>query len=208
MSGHPASIGTGIVEVTAGTPAPAVGPAPGDLIVSLGGHAVTSAAGLRSAIDAIMADTAATCSSRCAAPTRSARCAPSPPGSRCWTRRRGRCDALTAKGLPQRAGAAAPWRPVAGPRRLPADRPGGSGGRADLLDVVLPPAAEGVTATLLADGAAARRRHYITSATASVRIWAGRCSPLPPGSDQLVPLPRCAPNRWHRCDTWAPESTG
>lgn len=67
MSGHPASIGTGIVEVTAGTPAPAVGLAPGDLIVSLGGHAVTSAAGLRSAIDAIMADTAATCSSRCAA---------------------------------------------------------------------------------------------------------------------------------------------
>jgi len=50
--GHPASIGTGIVEVTAGTPAPAVGLAPGDLIVSLGGHAVTSAAGLRSAIDA------------------------------------------------------------------------------------------------------------------------------------------------------------
>jgi len=99
VSGHPASIGTGIVEVTAGTPAPAVGLALGDLIVSLGGHAVTSAAGLRSAIDAIMADTAATCSSRCAAPIRSARCAPSPPGSRCWTRRRGRCDALTAEGL-------------------------------------------------------------------------------------------------------------
>jgi len=52
VSGHPASIGTGIVEVTAGTPAPAVGLALGDLIVSLGGHAVTSAAGLRSAIDA------------------------------------------------------------------------------------------------------------------------------------------------------------
>jgi len=42
----------GIVEVTAGTPAAAAGLAPGDAIVSLGGHAVTSAARLRSAIDA------------------------------------------------------------------------------------------------------------------------------------------------------------
>jgi S1-C subfamily serine protease len=52
MPGHPSSIGAGIVGVTAGTPAAAVGLAPGDVTVSLGGHAVTSAAGLRSAIDA------------------------------------------------------------------------------------------------------------------------------------------------------------
>ena len=52
VSGHPASIGTGIVGVTAGTPAAGVGLAPGDVVRSLGAHAVTSAAGLRSAIDA------------------------------------------------------------------------------------------------------------------------------------------------------------
>ncbi len=50
--GQPASTGAGVVEVTAGTPAAAAGLAPGDVIVSLGGHAVTSAAGLRSVIDA------------------------------------------------------------------------------------------------------------------------------------------------------------
>ena len=52
VPGQPASTGAGVVEVTAGTPAAAAGLAPGDVIVSLGGHAVTSAAGLRSAIDA------------------------------------------------------------------------------------------------------------------------------------------------------------
>ena len=52
VPGQPASTGAGIVEVTAGTPAAAAGLAPGDVIVSLGGHAVTSAASLRSAIDA------------------------------------------------------------------------------------------------------------------------------------------------------------
>jgi len=40
------------VWVTAGTPAATADLAPGDVIVSLGGHAVTSAASLRSALDA------------------------------------------------------------------------------------------------------------------------------------------------------------
>lgn len=52
VPGQRASTGAGVVEVTAGTPAAAAGLAPGDVIVSLGGHAVTSAAGLRSVIDA------------------------------------------------------------------------------------------------------------------------------------------------------------
>ena len=52
VPGQPASTGPGIFAVTAGTPAAAAGLAPGGVIVSLGGHAVTSAAGLRSAIDA------------------------------------------------------------------------------------------------------------------------------------------------------------
>jgi len=52
VPGQPASTGAGVVEVTAGTPAAAAGLAPGDVIVSLGGRAVTSAAGLRSVIDA------------------------------------------------------------------------------------------------------------------------------------------------------------
>jgi S1-C subfamily serine protease len=52
LPGQPASTGAGVVEVTAGTPAAVAGLAPGDVIVSLGGHAVTSAAGLRSVIDA------------------------------------------------------------------------------------------------------------------------------------------------------------
>ncbi len=52
VPGQPASTGTGVVAVTARTPAAAAGLAPGDVIVSLGGHAVTSAAGLRPAIDA------------------------------------------------------------------------------------------------------------------------------------------------------------
>jgi len=50
LPGQPAP-GAGVVEVTAGTPAAVAGLAPGDVIVSLGGHAVTSA-GLRSVIDA------------------------------------------------------------------------------------------------------------------------------------------------------------
>jgi len=52
VPGNPASTGAGIVWVTAGTPAATADLAPGDVIVSLGGHAVTSAASLRSALDA------------------------------------------------------------------------------------------------------------------------------------------------------------
>jgi S1-C subfamily serine protease len=52
IAGGPASTGAGVVAVTAGTPAAAAGLLPGDVIESIGGHAVTSAMSLRSVMNA------------------------------------------------------------------------------------------------------------------------------------------------------------
>ncbi len=52
VPGHPGTTGAGVAGVSAGTPAARAGLAPGDVIVSVGGHAITSAMSLRSAMDA------------------------------------------------------------------------------------------------------------------------------------------------------------
>ncbi len=52
VPGNPASTGAGVVGISAGAPAAKAGLVPGDVIVSIGGHAVTSAMSLRSVIDA------------------------------------------------------------------------------------------------------------------------------------------------------------
>ena len=52
IADNPARTGAGVVGITAGSPAAAAGLLPGDVIVSVGGHAVTSAASLRSVLDA------------------------------------------------------------------------------------------------------------------------------------------------------------
>ncbi len=44
VSGRPASIGAGIVGVTSGTPVGRIGPAPGDVVMSLGAHASSPSA--------------------------------------------------------------------------------------------------------------------------------------------------------------------
>ena len=49
---NPASAGAGVAGITPGTPAAGVGLVPGDVITSIGGHAVTSAMSLRSVLDA------------------------------------------------------------------------------------------------------------------------------------------------------------
>ena len=49
---NPASAGARVVGVTAGTPTAGAGLMPGDVIVSTGGHAITSAMSLRSVMDA------------------------------------------------------------------------------------------------------------------------------------------------------------
>jgi len=51
VPGNPASSGAGVAGITPGTPAAGAGLVPGDVIVSLGGHAVTSAMSLRSVMD-------------------------------------------------------------------------------------------------------------------------------------------------------------
>ncbi len=52
VPGNPAIAGAGVVAVTSGSAAVRAGLEPGDVIVSVGGHAVTSALSLRSAMDA------------------------------------------------------------------------------------------------------------------------------------------------------------
>jgi len=52
IGGNPARTGAGVVGITAGSPAAAAGLLAGDVIVSIGGHAVTSATSLRSVMDA------------------------------------------------------------------------------------------------------------------------------------------------------------
>jgi len=52
VPGNPASAGAGVAGITPGTPAARAGLVPGDVIVSIGGHAVTSAMSLRSVVDA------------------------------------------------------------------------------------------------------------------------------------------------------------
>ena len=52
VPGNPASAGAGVAGITPGTPAAGSGLVPGDVIVSIGGHAVTSAMSLRSVMDA------------------------------------------------------------------------------------------------------------------------------------------------------------
>jgi serine protease Do len=52
VPGNPASAGAGVTGVTAGTPAARAGLVPGDVITSIGGHAVTSAMSLRSVMNA------------------------------------------------------------------------------------------------------------------------------------------------------------
>jgi len=52
VPGNPASAGAGVAGITPGAPAARAGLAPGDVIVSIGGHAVTSAMSLRSVINA------------------------------------------------------------------------------------------------------------------------------------------------------------
>jgi len=52
VPGNPTSAGAGVAGITAGTPAATAGLVPGDVIVSIGGHAVTSATSLRSVINA------------------------------------------------------------------------------------------------------------------------------------------------------------
>ena len=54
VPGNPASAGAGVVGVTAGTPTADAGLMPGDVIVSIGGHAITSAMSLRSVMDAYL----------------------------------------------------------------------------------------------------------------------------------------------------------
>jgi len=49
---NPASAGAGVAGITPGTPAAGAGLVPGDVITSIGGHAVTSAMSLRSVMDA------------------------------------------------------------------------------------------------------------------------------------------------------------
>jgi len=50
--GNPASPGAGVAGITPGTPAAKAGLVPGDVITSIGGHAVTSATSLRSVLNA------------------------------------------------------------------------------------------------------------------------------------------------------------
>jgi len=50
-AGHPARTGAGVAGITPGTSAARAGLAPGDVITSIGGHAVTSAMSLRSVIN-------------------------------------------------------------------------------------------------------------------------------------------------------------
>ena len=52
VPGNPAIAGAGVAGITPGTPGAGSGLVPGDVIVSIGGHAVTSAMSLRSVIDA------------------------------------------------------------------------------------------------------------------------------------------------------------
>ena len=52
VPGNPASTGAGVAGITPGMPAARAGLVPGDVIVSIGGHAVTSAMSLRSVMDA------------------------------------------------------------------------------------------------------------------------------------------------------------
>ncbi len=52
VPGNPASAGAGVTGVTPGTPAAKAGLVPGDVITSIGGHAVTSAMSLRSVLNA------------------------------------------------------------------------------------------------------------------------------------------------------------
>jgi len=52
VPGNPAIAGAGVAGITPGTAAARVGLVPGDVIVSIGGHAVTSAISLRSVMDA------------------------------------------------------------------------------------------------------------------------------------------------------------
>jgi S1-C subfamily serine protease len=52
VPGNPARTGAGLVGIMAGSPAAAAGLMAGDVIVSVGGHAVTSATSLRSVMDA------------------------------------------------------------------------------------------------------------------------------------------------------------
>jgi len=52
VPGSPAMAGAGVVAVSAGTPAAKAGVVPGDVLVSLGGRAITSAMSLRSAMTA------------------------------------------------------------------------------------------------------------------------------------------------------------
>jgi S1-C subfamily serine protease len=52
VPGNPASAGAGIAGITPGTPAARAGLVPGDVITSIGGHAVTSAMSLRSVLNA------------------------------------------------------------------------------------------------------------------------------------------------------------
>ena len=52
VPGNPASSGVGAAGITPGTPAARAGLEPGDVIVSIGGHAVTSAMSLRSVMNA------------------------------------------------------------------------------------------------------------------------------------------------------------
>jgi len=52
VPGSPTSAGAGVAGITAGTAAARAGLVPGDVIVAIGGHAVTSATSLRSVINA------------------------------------------------------------------------------------------------------------------------------------------------------------
>jgi len=52
VPGYPAIAGVGVAGITAGTPAARAGLVPGDVITSIGGHAVTSAMSLRSVLAA------------------------------------------------------------------------------------------------------------------------------------------------------------
>jgi len=52
VPGNPASTGAGVAGITPGTPAARAGLVAGDVITSIGGHAVTSAISVRSVMDA------------------------------------------------------------------------------------------------------------------------------------------------------------
>jgi S1-C subfamily serine protease len=52
VPGNPAVVGAGVAGITPGTAAARAGLSPGDVIVSIGGHAVTSAMSVRSVMDA------------------------------------------------------------------------------------------------------------------------------------------------------------